>query len=90
MNGPANDPAAPGEGGAEGVANHLWARVRHLSRRVDQMQQAASEHDLDEASQALLDRTRVRLARAVERAELADSLADELADSRRRSAAAAR
>lgn len=81
MTDPGDAASAPS---AEGVADHMWRRVRTLAARVDRLQEADGLDELDDDGRALLDRTRVRLARAVERARLADGLADQLAETRRR------
>ena len=73
-----------GAAGADAVADGLWQRVRELSQRVEHMQRVADEGTLDEADRMQLDRTRVRLARAVERAQLADALADGVSAASRR------
>lgn len=77
-------PSRGGAAGADAVADGLWERVRELSQRVDRMQRVADEQALDDADRMQLDRARVRLARAVERAQLADALADGLSAVTRR------
>jgi hypothetical protein len=67
------------EGEADRVADELWSRVRDMAARVDAMQAAADLDELGPEDQAKLDRLRARLARAAERADLADRLADEVA-----------
>ena len=62
----------------EVVADDLWGRVRALSRRTESLAQADRLGELEIDEQAKLDRLRVRLGRAVERAQLADRLADQL------------
>jgi len=64
--------------GPEVVADDLWARVRELSRKAEVLGAAERLSELDVDGQAQLDRLRVRLGRAVERAQLADRLADQL------------
>lgn len=65
--------------GPDGVADALWDRVRDLSARADQLLRAEAEGRLDREGEAQLDRIRVRLARAAQRAELADRLDDQIA-----------
>ena len=65
--------------GADGVADALWERVRDLSERADELLRAEAEGRLDRNGEAHLDRIRIRLARAAQRAELADQLGDQLA-----------
>ncbi len=68
--------------GAEAVADALWDRVRRLASLTAQLAQAEALGELDVDGQARFDRARVRLRRAVERAQMADDLSDELADLR--------
>ncbi len=70
------DPAGPRS--PERVADDLWGRVRALDARVAAMERVEREEGLDDASRAALDRARLRLARAADRARLADDLADRL------------
>ncbi|MDH3225501.1 MAG: hypothetical protein OEM67_00200 [Thermoleophilia bacterium] len=67
-------------GRAGEVADDLWQRVRDLAARIDQLEKRASVEDLGPDEQARLDRMRIRVARAARRAELADDVADQLAD----------
>ena len=64
--------------GPDSVADDLWGRVRELSRKTDALREADLLGELGVDEQAKLDRLRVRLGRAVERAQLADRIADEL------------
>jgi hypothetical protein len=66
----------------DAVADALWDRVRRLAGVAEQLVQAEALGELDPDGQARLDRTRVRLRRAVERAQMADELSDQLADLR--------
>lgn len=76
--------------GPEAVADALWDRVRRLARLADRLRDAEDSGELDEEGYARLERARVRLARAVERAQLADDLSDRLADMDARRARRAR
>lgn len=76
------EPAAPRS--PERVADDLWGRVRALSARVEAMERVEREDGLDDAARAALDRARLRLARAADRARLADDLSDRLHALRRR------
>src|SRR5450759_1304131 len=67
---------------SDAVADALWDRVRRLAGVAEQLVQAEALGELDPDGQARLDRTRVRLRRAVERAQMADELSDQLADLR--------
>lgn len=67
-------------GQGQAVADGLWARVRELSARARPLEAAAATGELDADGEMLLARLRLRLSRAVERAELADRLADQLHD----------
>lgn len=64
------------------MADALWDRVRRLARLAEELTEADAEGDLDENGQARLMRARVRLSRAAARAQMADDLADQLADLR--------
>ena len=68
--------------GSEAVADALWDRVRRLARTVDGLVEADALGELDVDGKARLDRARVRLRRAVERAQMADDLADQMAELR--------
>jgi hypothetical protein len=68
--------------GSEAVADVLWDRVRRLARTVDGLAEADALGELDLDGRARLERARVRLRRAVERAQLADTLADQMAELR--------
>ena len=70
--------------GSEAVADALWDRVRRLARTVDGLVEADALGELDVDGKARLDRARVRLRRAVERAQMADDLADQMAELRSR------
>lgn len=64
------------------MADALWDRVRRLARTVDGLAEADALGELDGEGQARLDRARVRLRRAVERAQMADELSDQMAELR--------
>ena len=66
--------------GAEGVADALWMRVRRMNAELERLASGPDQPDAD----ARIDATRLRAARAVQRAELADRLADELREITRR------
>ena len=68
--------------GSEAVADALWDRVRRLARTVEGLADAEAMGELDVDGQARLDRARVRLRRAVDRAQMADTLADQMAELR--------
>jgi hypothetical protein len=68
--------------GSEAVADALWDRVRRLARTVEGLADAEAMGELDVDGQARLDRARVRLRRAVDRAQMADALADQMAELR--------
>jgi hypothetical protein len=70
------------ESGPEAVANALWDRVRRLARVAEELREAEALGELDDTSQARLDRARLRLGRAAARAQMADELADQLAELR--------
>lgn len=73
----AGDADAPTVGDAE------WQRVRRLAERVAAFEEAVAEMvDPDPDSLARLDRARIKAARAAQRAQLADALAEHLADIR--------
>ncbi len=65
---------------SEAVADALWARVRRLIALTQELAEAEALGELEVDGQARLDRARVRLGRAVERAQMADALSDQLAD----------
>jgi hypothetical protein len=64
------------------VADELWDRVRRLAERVARYEEAEAVGELDEEGRARLGALRVRAARAVERARLADELSDRVAEAR--------
>ena len=66
------------------VADELWGRVRVLAARVERLSAAADADVLSPEDELRLERARVRLARAAERAQLADDLADQVAEVRMR------
>ena len=68
--------------GSEAVADALWDRVRHLARTVDALAELDAAGDLDDDGQARLDRARLRLRKAVDRAQMADIVSDQLAAAR--------
>lgn len=77
--------------GPAAVADEEWRRVRALAERVATMEEAvATMVDPDRDTLARLDRARLKAARAAQRAQLADQLAEMLdavrAERRRRSA----
>ncbi len=82
----------PAASGPDAVADALWDRVRRLARVAEDLTEAEAMGELDDEGQAQLLRARVRLARAASRAQMADDLADQLAELRavRARAAAAR
>ena len=82
---PADPPPDP-----DRVADDLWGRVRALAAQVERMRAAAEEEPLEPDDAARLARARLRLARAAERAQLADRLADRVAEVRARRGPAAR
>lgn len=61
---------------SEAVADDLWERVRRLAERVKRFEEAEAVGELDEEGRARLGALRVRAARAVDRARLADELSD--------------
>jgi len=70
-----------GGDGTFGVADGEWRRVREMADRLAVMEEAVAEMiDPDPDTLARLDRLRVKTARAVHRAKLADSLAEHLTD----------
>ena len=73
----------------ERVADELWARVRVLAARVERLSAAADVDALGPDDVMRLERARVRLTRAAERAQLADDLADQVAEVRMRQRRAA-
>ncbi|HJZ61819.1 MAG TPA: hypothetical protein VKD47_06675 [Miltoncostaeaceae bacterium] len=81
----------PEQPGPEGVADAAWDRVRELAGRADALERlAALDPDPDPELAMRLARVRAKAGRAVDRAELADALADRLGElerSRRRSQA---
>jgi len=66
------------------VADELWARVRVLAARVERLTAAADADGLGPDDELRLERARVRLTRAAQRAQLADDLADQVAEVRLR------
>jgi hypothetical protein len=69
----------PDFSGPAGVADEEWRRVRDLAERVVEIEEIVARMvDPDAESLARLDRARVKAAKAVQRAELADHLADVL------------
>jgi len=66
--------------GADLVADAQWERVRALASTVARLEAHGVEHGMDEETEALLARARIRAARAAERAVLADAIADRLAE----------
>jgi hypothetical protein len=68
--------------GSEAVADALWDRVRHLARTVDALAELDATGELDVDGQARLDRARLRLRKAVDRAQMADTVSDQLAAAR--------
>jgi len=66
----------------DAVADALWDRVRRLAGLTEQLAEAEALGELEVDGQARLDRARVRLRRAVERAQMADDLSDQLSDLR--------
>lgn len=69
---------------SEEVADELWERVRAMASRVASMEAADAVGELDEDGQGRLAVLRMRCSRAAERAQLADVLADRVADARSR------
>jgi hypothetical protein len=69
---------------SEAVADELWERVRTMAARVALLEAAEAVGELDDDGLARLAVLRMRCSRAAERAQLADSLADQVADVRRR------
>jgi hypothetical protein len=69
---------------SEVVADELWERVRTMAARVANLEAAEALGELDEEGLGRLAVLRMRCARAAERAQLADALADQVADVRRR------
>ena len=67
---------------SEVVADELWGRVRRLAERVARYEEADAVGELDEEGRARLGALRVRAARAVDRARLADDLSDRVAEAR--------
>lgn len=69
--------------GGDGVADAEWERVRAMAERVSAMEVALAEMvDPDPDALARLDRARIKLSRAAARAQLADQLAEHLAQIR--------
>lgn len=69
--------------GGDNVADDQWQRVRAMAERVATMEEAVAEMvDPDPDTLARLDRARVKAARAAQRAQLADELAQALEDMR--------
>jgi regulator of sigma D len=79
--GAARRPIAPADR-SEAVADELWDRLRALADRVARYEEADAVGELDEEGRAKLDALRVRAARAADRAQLADELADLVAEAR--------
>ena len=67
-------------GGADVVADKQWQRVRALAEAADRLAEEEANGDLDDDGEMRLARARLRAARAVERAVLADQIADQLAE----------
>ncbi len=67
---------------SEEVADELWDRVRAMASRVASMEAADAIGELDEDGRGRLAVLRMRCSRAAERAQLADALADRVADAR--------
>ncbi len=66
------------------VADELWERVRTMASKVASLEAADALGELDEEGRARLAVLRMRCARAAERAQLADSLSDTVAEARSR------
>ena len=66
------------------VADDLWRRVRHLAAQIAALEEVERLDGLDEDGRIRLTSLRLRCARAVDRATLADDLADRLTRVRRR------
>jgi hypothetical protein len=66
------------------VADELWGRVRRLADRVRRFEEADAVGELDEEGRARLGALRVRVARAAQRARLADELSDRIREAGRR------
>ncbi len=71
-----------GDDRSEAVADEQWERLRGLAERVARYEEADALGELDEDGRARLDALRLRAARAAERAQLADRLADLVAQAR--------
>jgi hypothetical protein len=71
-----------GDDRSEAVADEQWDRVRRLAERVARYEEADALGELDEDGRARLDALRLRAVRAAERAQLADRLADLVAEAR--------
>lgn len=68
---------------SEAVADALWARVRTLAARVAALEEIEALGELDEEGQGRLAALRIRATRAADRAQMADDLADRMADVQR-------
>ncbi len=66
------------------VADELWERVRTMASRVASLEAADALGELDEEGRARLAVLRMRCGRAAERAQLADTLSDTVAEARSR------
>jgi hypothetical protein len=64
---------------SELVADELWERVRMMAAKVAGLEAADALGELDEEGRGRLAVLRLRCARAAERAQLADALADQVA-----------
>jgi len=74
-------PERPEQPGPEAVADAAWERVRELAGRAEALERlAAMDPDPDAELATRLARARERAGRAVDRAELADALADRLSE----------
>jgi hypothetical protein len=74
-------PERPEQPGPEAVADAAWERVRELAGRAEALERlAATDPDPDAELAMRLARARERAGRAVDRAELADALADRLSE----------
>ena len=75
---------SPAPIGPDAVADAEWARVRALAEKVARLEAGARERHLSDEERARLDRARAKVARATDRALLADALADHMNDLRPR------
>lgn len=64
--------------GAQDVADALWERVRRCHREAERLEAAGGDEEPDHDRALQLARARLRTARAAERAQLADALADQV------------